>query len=215
MWLRPTVREGSVMSVGSSFRLRPSESSLLVVDVQEKLLPAIPTTPRLLLNIGFLLDASRLLEIPARATEQYPSGLGPTASVLAERLPAQRPAKLAFSCCGIPDLVARLKQGGRSSVIVCGIETHVCVLQTVLDLLDAGLKVAVAADAVGGRLALDHELALRRMERAGALITTCETVVFEWLGTAAAPQFKAVSGLIRQRTRALATLTAPESSHGS
>src|SRR5262245_13127637 len=194
------------MPVGSSIRLRPAESSLLVIDVQEKLLPAIAETSRLLLNIAFLLDAARLLEVPAIATEQYPAGLGRTAPVLAERLPAEPPAKLDFSCCGVPDLVARLRQGGRSTAVLCGIESHVCVLHTALDLCDGGLKVAVAADAVAGRLALDHELALRRMERAGALVTTCETIAFEWLGTAAAPQFKAISGLIRQRTKALGGL---------
>jgi nicotinamidase-related amidase len=207
----PDVREVCAMSV----RLRPAESSLLVVDVQEKLLPAIAETPRLLLNISFLLDVARLLDVPALATEQYPSGLGRTAAVLSERLPAERPAKLDFSCCGVPDIVPRLRHGGRSTVVVCGIETHVCVLQTTLDLCDAGLTVAVAADAVGGRLALDHELALRRMERAGALVATCETIAFEWLGTAAAPQFKAISGLIRQRTRALTALPSSEPTHGS
>ena len=203
------------MSAASSFRLRPPESSLLVIDVQEKLLPAIAATPQLLVNISFLLDAARLLDIPSLATEQYPAGLGRTAAVLAERLPAERPAKLDFSCCGVPDLVARLRQGSRSTVVLCGIETHVCVLQTALDLLETGLKVAVAADAVAGRLPLDHDLALRRMERAGALVTTCETVVFEWLGTAAAPQFKAISGLIRQRSRAVAALTPSEPLHGT
>ena len=103
------------MPAGSSFRLRPAESSLLVIDVQDKLLPAIAETPRLLRNIVFLLDAGRLLDVPALATEQYPSGLGRTAPVLAERLPAERPAKLDFSCCGVPDLLPRLRQGGRSS----------------------------------------------------------------------------------------------------
>jgi len=203
------------MSVGSTFRLRPAESSLLVIDVQEKLLPAIVETPRLLLNIGFLLDAARLLEVPMIATEQYPAGLGRTAAVLAERLPAERPAKLDFSCCGVPDLIARLRQGGRSSVVLCGIETHVCVLQTALDLCAAGLNVAVAADAVAGRLPLDHDLALRRMDRAGALVSTCETIAFEWLGTAAAPQFKTISGLIRQRSKALDALTTSGRSHGT
>jgi nicotinamidase-related amidase len=202
------------MSLGS-FRLCPAESSLLVIDVQERLLPAIPSTPRLLLNIKFLLDVARLLDVPPLVTEQYPSGLGSTAVELLERLPAERPAKLDFSCCGVPDMVARLRYGGRSTVVLCGIETHVCVLQTALDLLAAGLKVAVAADAVAGRLALDHELALRRMERDGALLTTCETIAFEWLGTAAAPQFKAISGLIRQRTRGLAELSTSELSHGT
>src|SRR5262245_32956984 len=114
--LRTAAREVSLMSAGSSFRLRPAESSLLVIDVQEKLLPAIAETPRLLLNISFLLDVARLLDVPTLATEQYPAGLGPTAPVLAERLPAERPAKLDFSCCGVPDIVARFRQGGRSTV---------------------------------------------------------------------------------------------------
>src|SRR5262245_66370110 len=138
------------MSVGSSFRLRPAESSLLVIDVQEKLLPAIAETPRLLLNIGFLLDAARLLEVPAIATEQYPAGLGRTAPVLAERLPAEPPAKLDFSCCGVPDLVARLRQGGRATAVVCGIRSSGSVLHPVLELCDAGINVAEAESAVHG-----------------------------------------------------------------
>jgi isochorismate hydrolase len=88
-------------------------------------------------------------------------------------------------------------------------ETHVCVLQTALDLLDSGLTVFVAADAVAARSAADHELALRRMERAGAVLTTAEAAAFEWLGTAAAPQFKAVSALVQERMRRLRELTPP------
>jgi nicotinamidase-related amidase len=200
---------------GPPFRLRPAECTLLVIDVQEKLLPAIAEGPRLLVNVAFLMDAAPLLGVPAVATEQYPKGLGKTARAIAERLPAAPPEKLAFSCCAVPDLVRRLRGDGRSVAVLCGIETHVCVLQTALDLLGAGVGVAIAADAVASRFAVDHDLALRRAERAGALVTTAETVVFEWVGTAAAPQFKAVSSLVQQRARALQALAAPGVPHGT
>lgn len=188
----------------AGFRLVPAESSLLVIDVQEKLLPAIPQTPRLLLNTTFLLDIAKLYDVPVCVTEQYPQGLGPTAAALAAKLPTHRPAKQAFSSCAVPEVVAELQAGGRPAVLVVGIETHVCVLNTVLDLLDMKFRVAVVADAVAGRFALDHDLALRRMERAGALLTTVETVAFEWTASAAAPQFKTVSKLVQQRSTQLA-----------
>ena len=184
-------------------RLSAADSALLVIDVQEKLLPFIPQTPELLLNLTFLLDAARLLDVPVLATEQYPKGLGPTNPAIAERLPANLPAKVAFSCAAVPEVTAGLNQRNRTVVLLAGIETHVCVLQTALDLLERGRTVFVAADAVAGRFARDHELALRRMERAGAVLTTVETAAFEWLGSAGAPQFKAVSALVQERMRRL------------
>ncbi len=190
-------------------RFTAADTALLVIDVQEKLLPAIPAAPALLLNLSFLLDAARLLAVPVLATEQYPKGLGPTCAALADKLPAERPAKQVFSCAAVPEVTAALRAGGRSAVLLAGIESHVCVLQTGLDLLGQGFRVAVAADAVAGRFAPDHELALRRLERAGAVLTTAETAVFEWVGTAAAPAFKAVSALVQERARRLRELASP------
>jgi nicotinamidase-related amidase len=184
-------------------RLSAADSALLVIDVQEKLLAAIPQAPALLLNLTLLLDVARRLDVPVLATEQYPKGLGPTAAAVAERLPAGPPAKVAFSCVAVPEVVAGLQQGGRSAVLLAGIEAHVCVLQTALDLLGRGLTVFVAADAVASRYEVDRDIALRRLERAGAVLTTAETAAFEWLGTAAAPQFKAVSTLVQERMRRL------------
>ena len=143
------------------------------------------------------------------ATEQYPKGLGPTHPAIAWRLPAERPAKVEFSCAAVPEVTAGLRGHGRGTVLLAGMETHVCVLQTALDLLDSGLTVFVAADAVAARSAADHELALRRMERAGAVLTTAEAAAFEWLGTAAVPQCKAVSALVQERMRRLRELTPP------
>src|SRR5437763_1622838 len=112
----------------SPARLTAADSALLVIDVQEKLLPAIHGVPRLLLNLSFLLDVAGAIGIPVLATEQYPKGLGPTHAAIAGRLPADRPAKVVFSCGGVPEVVAAL--AGRPGVLLAGIEAHVCVLQT-------------------------------------------------------------------------------------
>jgi nicotinamidase-related amidase len=183
-------------------QLLPRETVLLVVDVQEKLIVKIPTAQALVRNLTFLLDAARLLDVEVSATEQYPRGLGPTVPILAERLPT-RPDKVAFSCCAVPGLVDGYRQRGRSRVLLSGMETHVCVLNTALDLLAAGLRVYVAVDAVASRYAVDHDMALRRMEQAGAILTTAETAVFEWLGGSQHPQFKQVSALVQERMKQL------------
>ncbi len=185
-------------------RLTPSDSALLVIDVQEKLLPAIRDAPRLLLNLSFLLDVAGAVGVPALATEQYPKGLGPTHPSIAGRLPADRPAKVVFSCGGVPEIINGL--AGRPTVLIAGIEAHVCVLQTALDMLGRGLRVFVAADSIASRDDGDREIALRRMEQAGAVLTTAETAAFEWLSTAAAPAFKTVSMLVQDRSRQLREL---------
>jgi len=186
----------------ASGRLSAADSVLLVIDVQDKLLAAIPGADALVCNLTFLLDAARLLDVPVLATEQYPQGLGPTAVAVAERLPPERPAKVAFSCGGVP-AVTDAVNAGHPNVLLAGIETHVCVMQTGLDLLNRGVGVFVAADAVASRFDVDHHFALNRLERAGAVLTTVETAVFEWLGSADHAAFKAVSRLVRERGRVL------------
>jgi nicotinamidase-related amidase len=188
-------------------RLTAADSALLVIDVQEKLLPAIHGTPRLLLNLSFLLDVARAIDIPVLATEQYPKGLGPTHATIAERLPPNLPAKVVFSCGGVPEVIAGL--AGRPAVLLAGIEAHVCVLQTALDLLARDSRVFVAADTVASRDPADRDIALRRLEQAGAVLTTAETAAFEWLGSASSPAFKSVSKLVQERSRCLRELAAP------
>jgi nicotinamidase-related amidase len=178
------------------------DSALLVIDVQDKLLVKIPDAAKLVRNIAFLMDSARLLDIPVAATEQYPKGLGPTVADLAQRLPV-RPNKVVFSCCAIPAVVEGFRSAARPKVLLAGMETHVCVLQTALDLLAQDFRVYIPADAVASRYAVDHEQALRRLERAGAIITTSETAVFEWLGGSNHPRFKQVSALIQERIKAL------------
>jgi len=194
------------MSAGVA-RISTTNSVLIVVDVQDKLLALISQTPIVLLNLSFLLDSAKLLRVPALATEQYPKGLGPTSACVSERLPRPIPEKTAFSCFGAAEFCSQLAGIDRSTAIVVGIETHVCVMQTTLDLLERDFRVAIPVDAVAARGTIDHETALRRMERAGAVLTTCETVVFEWLASASSPAFKAASALVQERSRRLKELS--------
>jgi nicotinamidase-related amidase len=180
--------------------LTAPETALLVIDVQEKLMPKIPGAAALVRNIAFLIDGVRLFGVPVMATEQYPKGLGPTVAELAQRLP-ERPDKVAFSSCAIPSVAEGFRNMGRSRIVLAGIESHVCVLNTALDLLAADFRVYVAVDAVASRFAIDHETALRRLERAGAILTTVETALFEMTGGANHPRFKQLSALVQERMK--------------
>jgi nicotinamidase-related amidase len=177
-----------------------ADTALLVIDVQEKLLPKIHSAEAIERNIAFLIDSARLLNMPVLATEQYPKGLGSTVAGLAQRLP-ERPDKVAFSCTAIPSVVETLHREARPKVVLAGIEAHVCVLQTALDLLAQDFRVYIPVDAVGSRYAIDHDLALRRLEQTGAVLTTSETVVFECVGTAKHPAFKSISALVQERMK--------------
>jgi nicotinamidase-related amidase len=179
-----------------------ADTGVLVIDVQEKLMPKIPNAQRVVSNIAFLVDAARILELPVQATEQYPKGLGSTVPELAGRIP-QRPDKVAFSCCAIPSVVERFRREARPKVLLAGIETHVCVLHTALDLLALNFRVYLPVDAVASRYSIDHDTALRRLEQAGAVLTTAEGAVFEWLGGSAAPHFKEISRLVQERMKQL------------
>ncbi len=180
-------------------RLTALRSSLLVVDVQEKLLAKMPDATGLVREVAFLVDVAKQLQVPVFATEQYPKGLGPTAAEIARRLPPDLPAKVSFSCCGAPGVLGELRSSGRTDVVLVGMETHVCIMQSALDLLADGLNVFVPIEAVQARFRVDHEVALRRLAAAGAVVTTVETTVFEWLGGADHPQFKTISKLIQER----------------
>jgi nicotinamidase-related amidase len=177
--------------------MSPVDTALLVVDVQTKLLALIPDRERLTWNIRRLIDGAKLLGLPVLASEQYPQGLGPTEPVLAERI-GSMPSKLAFSCAGCPEVVAAIATSGRPKVLVVGIEAHVCIQQTVLDLLSAGMRVYVAVDAVAARFEIDYRTALRRMESSGATLTTTEAALFEWCERAGSPEFKQISELVRE-----------------
>ena len=173
------------------------DCALLVIDVQEKLLPAIADGPRVVWNIRRLIDAAKILGLPVAATEQYPRGLGPTVAPLGERL-GTIPAKLTFSAGGCGQLFDNLRGRKIYKILVCGIEAHVCVAQTAHDLLADGWQVFVAVDAVGSRFEIDRDTALRRMDSAGATLTTTEAAMFEWCEAAGTPEFKEISRLARE-----------------
>jgi nicotinamidase-related amidase len=177
--------------------MSPGDTALLVVDVQERLAPAIAGSRRVVWNIRRLIDGAKTLALPVVATEQYPKGLGPTVPELAERLGAI-PSKLTFSCCGSPEILRELETRGVHKILTCGIEAHVCVQQTVLDLLAHGWRVYVAADAVGSRRDVDYRIALGRMDSAGATLTTTEAALFEWCGIAGTPEFQQISRLAKE-----------------
>lgn len=185
-----------------AMQMSSGDTALLVVDVQEKLLPKIAGADRLLDNITFLLEAARALGMPVQATEQYPRGLGPTVGRLLPYLP-ERPEKVAFSSCAASGVVDAFHRAARPKVVLTGIETHVCVLHTALDLLALDFRVYLPVDAVGARYRVDHETALRRLEQAGAVLTTAEGCAFEWVGGAGHPRFKEISRLVQERMKHL------------
>ncbi len=174
-----------------------TDTGLLVVDVQEKLIRLIPGHERIVFNIRRLLDGAAILGVPSTATEQYPQGLGHTVPELAVRL-QDIPAKVAFSCGETPQVLRSWAAEGRRKVLVVGIETHVCIQQTVLDLLAEGFRVYVAVDAVGARGDIDHRTALGRMSLSGATLTTTESALFEWCERAGTPEFKQISALVKE-----------------
>lgn len=181
----------------SPLLMSPRDTALVVVDVQGKLITLVPEYRRIVWNIRRLLDGAAILGVERLGTEQYPQGLGPTVPELAERLPDPPESKLAFSAGGCANL-ARLRDSGVSRVLLAGIETHVCIQQTALDLLAAGYQVYLAVDAVGARHPVDHATALGRLESAGATLTTTEAALFEWCIRAGTPEFKQISQLVRE-----------------
>lgn len=176
--------------------LERAKSLLLLVDMQERLLPAMSGAAEVTAQCGILLRAARELDVPVLASEQYPKGLGPTVPDLAALAP-RRLEKLEFSAYANPAIKAELLRAERKQVVLSGIEAHVCVLQTGLELVEAGFQVFVAADAVASRRPESREVALRRLARAGATLITAEMALFEWLRSANAPEFRAISKLIR------------------
>lgn len=189
-----------VVAERSSELLSRHRSVLVVIDVQEKLVPAIPNGETLLEDIGVLVRAATELSVPVFVTEQYPKGLGPTVPSLRGLLPnpLEKMRMSAATALGWPTA----SSSERWQVVLCGLETHVCVLQTALDLVSLGYQVFVPVDAVGCRRPSDGEWGLRRLASAGVVVTTLEGALFEWIEDAAALEFKAISRLVKERPTA-------------
>lgn len=174
--------------------LNAEKSCLLLVDVQEKLLPAIHNHEQLLSNCRWMLQVAEILQIPVLVSEQYPKGLGPTVEPLKKLVPPDvYVEKLHFSCADDENCLKRINALDRPQIVIIGIETHVCVLQTALGLLMEDKEVYVVADAVGNRNPNDAVLALERMRAAGVEIISKEMALFEWVHQAGTPEFKQLS----------------------
>ncbi len=181
-----------------TLRLMRSKAGLVVVDIQDRLLPAIFEHERVVQNALRLIRGAAILQVPVLATEQYRKGLGPTVPQVATAIAGFAPMeKLAFSACDADGFIPALKRRKVSDAILCGIEAHVCVSQTCLDLLDEGLRVFVVADAVSSRTPENYRIGVERMRAAGAVIVSTEMALFELLGQAGTAEFKQVLDLIR------------------
>lgn len=177
-----------------------THSQLVVIDIQERLVAAMPSKPRqqTLRNAERLAQAAKCLQIPITHTEQYPKGLGATDKKLRAHLPDTAAVeKTCFSCCAADGFIPKLASHQRQQIVLCGMESHVCVLQTAIELQQAGYQVFVVEDAVCSRHKHHHQNALARLRQAEIIITNVESVIFEWLRDASHPDFKALSRLLR------------------
>jgi isochorismate hydrolase len=177
-------------------RIQREEAVLVVVDVQDALMKQMNqgVAEKVIGNIQTLLIFAKRMAIPVLITEQYPKGLGPTVSEIKMELGSIVPIeKVSFSCCGVETFNQKISQTGRKQVILTGIETHVCVLQTADDLIQKGHEVHVVADAICSRRKLDWEIGLRWMEKKGAMISTTEIIAFQLMKEAGTEEFRGLS----------------------
>lgn len=175
------------------------QSALVVIDVQEAYRGKTVEHERMVRGVRRLIEAAKIVGIPILATEQYPKGLGHLVPEVADVLPAGQPAieKLSLSCWEEPKFAAALSEARRTQVLVCGIEAHACVNQTVHDLLDRGFQVHVPYDAISSRFEHDYRAGWDKMIASGAVPSTVEMACLEWVRSAAAPEFKAVQKLLK------------------
>ncbi|HSW55508.1 MAG TPA: isochorismatase family protein [Ignavibacteriaceae bacterium] len=178
--------------------LKPEKTGLLIIDIQERILPVINNHQIVVDNTLKLIKGFKVLGLPIYFTEQYPKGLGPTAKVILDELAEIKPFdKMSFSCSGAGDLFEDFQKKNLSQIVVCGIEAHVCVQQTVLDLVENNIQVNLAADAVSSRKEIDYRTALERMRNHNVEVTTTESILFELLNICGTPQFKEISKLVK------------------
>lgn len=183
------------------FKLDAEKAVLVVIDIQERLVPAMPQEVYLRMRdtVSMLVSGAELFGVPVVTTEQYPKGIGHTVPELSEACKGGVVEKVSFGCCGESNFLAALKDLGRSQVIVAGMEAHVCVYQTVLGLLEDGYRVHLVCDAICSRSKIDYLTAVANARQAGAVVTTAETILFQILQKSTHEQFRSVSKLVKER----------------
>lgn len=178
--------------------LSKEKTILVLVDIQEKLLKVMWKKEELVLNVSKLIKAFKIMKLPILLTEQYPQGMGQTDQSISELLKEVKPMeKICFSCMGKDEFSERIKSSGKDQVVLCGIESHICVLQTALDLLHQGYFVYVPYDGTSSRKESDCRNALDRMQKEGAVIGSIESAIFELLKTADSPAFRQILRIIK------------------
>ena len=183
------------------FKLETGKAVLVVIDIQERLVPAMPQKIYLRLrdSVAMLVESAALLGVPVITTEQYPKGIGHTVPELAAACSGGVVEKVSFGCCGEPGFLAAIRATGRSQVLVTGMEAHVCVYQTVLGLLEDGYHVHLVRDAICSRNKSDYLTGVANAAQAGAVVTTVEMALFQMLQESTHAQFKAISALVKNR----------------
>lgn len=185
------------MRFRSPHLLARETSALLVVDIQEKLIPAIDSSANVVAKSKQLTEAAAILGVPILVSEQYPRGLGKTVDALDLSNAEVVEEKSMFSCRECQQIAGFLREKAIQTVLLCGIEAHVCVAQTAFDLLAAGFNVHIAVDAIGSRSSIDRETAISRLNLHGVTSTTVEAAIFEWCETSSAAEFKQISQLVK------------------
>lgn len=190
----------TVIHIPSAFRLLKENTQAMIIDVQDKLAPHIHDIDNITHKITILVKGLQALNVQIMLNEQYPKGLGVTLPVITNALTTNHQQvyeKREFSVCDSAESWNYLAKQNRNNVILCGIEAHVCVQQTALDLLDNGMQPVLIADAIGSRNPYDKKVAIRRMRRAGAIVTTTEAILFELCRTSKDDAFKTISQLVK------------------
>lgn len=173
-------------------------AALVIIDIQEKLFRVMYEKEALSSNIQKLIKGTQIMDIPIILTEQNPDGLGPTIPEISNILPGLHPIpKFSFSCCRDQGFQQKLEELHRKQILITGIETHICVYQTAIDLLSSGYEVQIVADCVSSRTPENRDIALKRINMEGALLTSIEMVLFELLKTAKDDRFKAISSIVK------------------
>ena len=179
-----------------SDKLSSKVNALLIIDIQEKIIRPIFNKDSIIRNLKKLINAYQILEKNIFVSEQNPIKLGETIPELLPKAGFKKIEKMEFSLANIPEFLEELKNKKITNLIVCGIETHICIQQTVLDCLQKGFKVTLISDSMGSRNRVDHEIALQRMTQSGAILTTTESIIFELCKTADRKEFKEIRNII-------------------
>ena len=178
--------------------MEDKDTILMIIDIQERLIKSIQNKDAIVFNISKLIDTVNLLSIPKFFSEQNPLKLGNTLGSLPRSQQDIIASKMNFSCINCGELNKLINSRNYKNLLLCGIETHVCVQQTAIDFINQGLNVFIAMDAVGSRNNLDHQVALRRIESAGGIISTTESIIFEWCKSAQRAEFRNLSEIIKR-----------------